>query len=120
MAYKIFEGQNGAKWEVWLVIPTDAERRRGERRVAHRPAALIYSGPERRVGPDRRTRPSGGRTVVSPDFESGWLCFESDQGEKWRLAPVPEGWEVAEDDELWAWCKTAVVVVKCGPKRQEL
>ena len=120
MAYKIFEGPNGVKWEVWLVVPTEAERRRGERRVAHKSAAPRYSGPERRVGPDRRTRISSGRTLLGPDFESGWLCFESDQGEKRRLVPVPDGWERAGDDELWAWCGTAAVVNKCGPLREEL
>ncbi len=120
MAYKIFEGQDGSKWEVWLVVPTDAERRRGERRVAHRSAAVQYSGPERRVGPERRTRPSGVRTVVSPDFESGWLCFESDLGEKRRLAPVPDGWEGATHEALWGWCEAAMVVNKCGPLREEL
>ncbi|HWL39758.1 MAG TPA: hypothetical protein VNO75_05925 [Gemmatimonadaceae bacterium] len=120
MAYKIFEGPDGTKWEVWLVVPTEAERRRGERRASHRSSALTYTGPERRVGPDRRTKLSGGRTVVAVDFESGWLCFESDQGEKRRLAPVPTGWDAAEKERLWDWCEAATVVVKCGPRREEL
>jgi len=120
VAYKIFEGPNGVKWEVWLVVPTEAERRRGERRVAHGSAALRYSGPERRAGPDRRTRVSSARTVLSPDFESGWLCFESAQGEKRRLVPVPGGWDSAANEELWSWCEAAMVVNKCGPLREEL
>lgn len=120
VAYKIFEAPNGVKWEVWLVIPTDAERRRGERRVAHRSASLQYSGPERRVGPDRRTRVTSARTVLNPEFESGWLCFESAQGEKRRLVPVPMAWESAANEELWSWCEAALVVKKCGPLREEL
>ncbi len=120
MAYKIFESPNGTKWEVWLVVPTEAERRRGERRAAHRPAALAYSGPERRNGPDRRTKVSTGRTVVAADFEGGWLCFESDEGEKRRLAPVPDAWEGAPKEKLWEWCEAATQVVKCGPRREEL
>lgn len=120
MAYKLFEGPDGTKWEVWLVVPTDAERRRGERRTAHKSASLLYKGPERRVGPDRRTRHSSGRTVVAADFEHGWLCFESADGEKRRLAPVPEKWEEAENDKLWLWCTAAIEVAKCGPRREEL
>ena len=120
MAYKIFEAPNGDKWEVWLVVPTDAERRKGERRVARGSPALSYSGPERRTGGDRRTRVSGGRTVLSPDLVSGWLCFESEPGEKRRLVPVPDGWDLATDEKLWAWCELAAVVTRCGPRREEL
>jgi hypothetical protein len=120
VAYKIFAAPNGSKWEVWLVVPTEAERRRGERRVAHGSAAIGYLGPERRVGPERRKRISGGRTVVSAGFEHGWLCFESAEGEKRRLAPVPEAWDNAPDDKLWLWCSVATPVVACGPRREEL
>ncbi len=120
VAYKIFEGSDGNRWEVWLVVPTEAERRRGERRVVQRSGGLAYSGPERRVGPDRRSKVSTGRTVVTPEFEKGWLCFERAEGEKRRLAPVPEGWESASDKELWEWCEAAAVVNKCGPRREEL
>jgi hypothetical protein len=57
-----------------------------------------------------------GRTVVSPGFEHGWLCFESDAGEKRRLAPVPGGWEDADSDKLWMWCRAATPVIECGPR----
>ncbi|HLM69351.1 MAG TPA: hypothetical protein VK358_17560 [Longimicrobium sp.] len=30
--------------------------------------------------------------IVAPGFENGWLSFET-EGEKWRLAPVPAGWD---------------------------
>ncbi len=120
MSYKLFEGPNGIKWEVWMVVPTESERRRGERRVANRSTALLYTGPERRTGPDRRAKAGAGRTVVSPDLESGWLCFESAEGEKRRLAPVPDDWERATSEKLWVWCEAAMQVVKCGPRREEL
>jgi hypothetical protein len=37
---------------------------------------------------------------------AGWLCFES-QGEKRRLAPVPEHWEKANEQMLAAFCNAA-------------
>jgi hypothetical protein len=120
VAYKIFAAPNGSRWEVWKVIPTEAERRRGERRGAKASAAVPYKGTERRVGRDRRQKISSGRTVVSAGFEHGWLCFESNEGEKRRLAPVPDGWEDATDDRLWLWCSVATPVGMCGPRREEL
>ncbi|MEX2110752.1 MAG: hypothetical protein WD802_09135 [Gemmatimonadaceae bacterium] len=120
MAYKIFAAPNGSNWEVWMVVPTEAERRRGERRGTKTTAGFLYRGPERRLGPDRRQTNGGTRTVVSAGFEKGWLCFESEEGEKRRLAPVPEGWEDAQDDKLWLWCSVATPVAKCGPRREEL
>ena len=120
MSYQIFESPAGTKWEVWLVVPTEAERRRGERRAVHKSPALAYSGPERRVGAERRVKPSVGRAVVAAYFEGGWLCFESEDGEKRRLAPVPGAWNEADKEKLWQWCEAATVVGKCGPSREEL
>lgn len=37
--------------------------------------------------------------IVAPGLKGGWLSFES-VGEKWRLAPVPEGWAEAEEPRL--------------------
>ncbi|HET9634855.1 MAG TPA: hypothetical protein VFP26_02910 [Gemmatimonadaceae bacterium] len=34
----------------------------------------------------------GGAARVHPDLAEGWLCFESANGEKRRLAPVPADW----------------------------
>ena len=33
-------------------------------------------------------------------FASGWLCFESAEGEKRRLIEYPEGWEFLSGEEL--------------------
>lgn len=114
MAYVDFEAPDGSKWQVWRILPTALERRRGERRVAV--GAGSYTGPERRVNPDRRQKVSVGRTVVSPGYEQGWLCFENEEGEKRRLVPVPEDWEEATPDRLWMWCRVAKRVVECGPR----
>lgn len=41
----------------------------------------------------------GSAANVRPGFEGGWLGFEC-EGERRRLAPVPDGWEEASDAEL--------------------
>lgn len=116
MPYKSFEAPDGSKWSVWPVFPTAAERRRSERRVAASSAGASYAGPERRRTPERRVRAAGTRTVVTAGFEHGWLCFESEEGEKRRLAPVPDTWDTAKGDKLWLWCRAAVSVTKCDPR----
>jgi len=114
--YKSFKAPDGSKWSVWAVFPTAAERRRSERRVAAGSGAAGYAGPERRNTPERRVRAVGARTVVTAGYEKGWLCFESEEGEKRRLVPVPDAWETAKADKLWLWCRAAVSVMKCGPR----
>ena len=118
MSYKTFDSPDGTKWEVWLVQPTSAERRRSQRRVFANSSTSAYSGPERRFSPDRRRVDGEGRKFVSPEFENGWLCFESEAGDKRRLAPVPDSWENASTEKLWMWCRAATQVVKCGPKEE--
>jgi hypothetical protein len=109
VAYKKFAGPDGSSWQVWRVLPTAAERRQGQRRKASAAGAALYKGPERRVNPDRRSKVTAGRTVVGHGLEHGWLCFESDAGEKRRLVPVPENWEQASPQKLWLWCRAATV-----------
>jgi hypothetical protein len=45
------------------------------------------------------TRPRAGASV-RPRYAQGWLGFET-ESERRRLAPIPEVWESATDDELW-------------------
>lgn len=54
--------------------------------------------------------------MVGAGFETGWLCFESEDGEKRRLSPVPDDWEGAAMDKLWLWCRAAKEVAKCDPR----
>lgn len=69
---------------------------------------------DRRRKPDRRKGMK--RAVnVSSEYRGGWLCFESDSGEKRRLAPVPQGWDEAGPDKLATWLQAAKIVVKCAP-----
>lgn len=114
MAYKVFNAPDGTRWEVWMVMPTSMERRRGEE--FGRSSASGSSDSATMAGvTERRRSDTGPRTVVSPGFENGWLCFESKAGEKRRLVPVPDGWETASAEKLWMWCRAAAEVPRCDP-----
>ncbi|MEO8909136.1 MAG: hypothetical protein ABI408_02775 [Gemmatimonadaceae bacterium] len=92
MSYRTFLDSQGRRWEVWLVTPAAAERRRIDRRAAAgSPGNNAYTGElDRRRTPDRRPGPFRRAVSVSSEYTNGWLCFES-TGEKRRLAPIPEG-----------------------------
>ena len=114
MSYRTFTDSSGKRWEVWLVTPAAAERRRVDRRVRKGAADTPGGLADRRHFPDRRKSPFRRQVVVSSEFSDGWLCFEC-EGEKRRLAPVPDGWQDAGPDRLAAWLQAAKRVVKCGP-----
>ena len=114
MSYRTFLDSAGKRWEVWLVTPAAAERRTVDRR-ASAAAGESYSGSvERRQTPERRRGPFRRSVSVASEYSNGWLCFET-EGEKRRLAPVPEGWDEAGPDRLSTWLQAAKRVVKCGP-----
>jgi hypothetical protein len=74
----------------------------------------MRSGVERRESenpPHRKGDPAHHRPLVAAEFASGWLCFEC-SGEKRRLAPVPEGWERADDETIEQWCGVAKPVAR--------
>jgi hypothetical protein len=48
---------------------------------------------------------------------SGWLVFESVDGEKRRLAPYPPDWRTISTFELERWCMKATKVPP-GPARR--
>jgi hypothetical protein len=113
VSYRTFLDTTGKRWEVWLVTPAAAERRKADRRASGA-GNSAYEGGDRRQTPERR-RGTFHRTVaVAGEYSSGWLCFES-EGEKRRLAPVPAGWEEAGPDRLSTHLQAAKRVVKCGP-----
>lgn len=114
MSYRTFTDSGGKRWEVWLVTPAAAERRKVDRRVSKGSAETPGGLADRRHTPDRRRSPFRRQVVVSSEFSNGWLCFES-EGEKRRLAPVPDGWDEAGPDRLSMWLQAARRVVKCGP-----
>ena len=62
--HRVFFDTHGIEWKVWEVNPSSVQ--------------------------SARRRLQG---FVEPSLEMGWLCFESSQGEKRRLTPVPSNWE---------------------------
>jgi hypothetical protein len=116
VSYRTFLDSTGKRWEVWLVTPAAAERRKIDRRAAAGPSDHTpYTGErDRRRTPERRRTPFRRSVAVSGEYSNGWLCFEC-EGEKRRLAPVPEGWDEAGPDRMSSWLQSAKRVVKCGP-----
>jgi hypothetical protein len=115
VSYRTFLDSTGKRWEVWLVTPAAAERRRVDRRAATASGGEEFKGfADRRRTPERRKGPFRRNVEVASEYSNGWLCFES-EGEKRRLAPVPPGWEEAGPDRLSMLCQAAKRVVKCGP-----
>ena len=48
---------------------------------------------------------------LAPELAEGWVAFESERGERRRLAPVPEGWYHASDAHLVELLARAVLVL---------
>ncbi|HEX6573779.1 MAG TPA: hypothetical protein VF042_02320 [Gemmatimonadaceae bacterium] len=96
MSYRVFVDPDGHKWQVWMVSTSAVERRRRDRRIG----ALGAPGIERRIVADRRRHATRARMSVAAGFEQGWLCFESDRGEKRRLIPIPAEWDQLDDSQL--------------------
>jgi hypothetical protein len=64
------------------------------------------TGTEWRV---RATVPSSRGAGALPDaYSRGWLVFESSAGLVKRLAPIPEGWETADESSLEQLSRAAV------------
>lgn len=89
MAHRIFVDRVGRKWDAWTVFPTSTERRSNAEPVAE----------DRRRNVEPRIR-------LGHAMANGWLCFET-AGEKRRLAPFPEAWDMMSDDELANLCDEA-------------
>jgi hypothetical protein len=107
MTHRQFKDLDGKTWDVWQVHPSAIERRYSERRVKEEDR---MDRAERRSGVERR-REALARNPVAAEFVGGWLCFET-VGEKRRLAPVPDGWDRADDDTIEQWCGVAKPVVR--------
>ncbi len=46
-------------------------------------------------------------------LRAGWLTFDS-EGERRRLAPIPQGWEEASAERLELMCRAAEVAKRTG------
>ena len=103
MTHRTFKDREGRIWDVWQVHPSAAERRFGQRRIIDDDRT---DNVERRSGDERRHGERDTRAPVAAEFAYGWLCFET-VGEKRRLAPVPEGWDRADEETIEQWCCVA-------------
>ena len=77
MSYRTFVDSTGRRWEVWMVTPAAAERRRVDRRTG---AGAAFKGTvDRRKTPERRRSPFRRSVTVASEYSNGWLCFERDR-----------------------------------------
>jgi len=119
MGFRNFKDPDGHKWDVWFVRPTSRERRESDRRRENARAAALFAGRDRRTSRDRRVNPGTQQTHVAMGYENGWLCFESETGEKRRLVWAPEKWENLPVDRLWVLCRVATHIGKPEHSQQQ-
>ena len=119
MPHRTFTDTDGVPWDVWDVVPDDAVRAMGRRTGERRGQdILLYNGPERRSGEDRRKvhlRLAAKRYTLTPGLEHGWLVYESPT-EKRRVMPIPPRWESRSDAELEHLCRSATPVQRITPQ----
>jgi hypothetical protein len=109
VTHRQFKDRQGRIWDVWQVHPSAAERRFVQRRTRDEDRT---DSSERRSGDERRlSEMKKPRAMIAEEFTYGWLCFECSE-EKRRLAPVPEGWDRADDETIEQWCCTAKPVTR--------
>jgi hypothetical protein len=110
--FRVFDDYLGRRWEVWQTNPSESDRRAQDRRnIPDRRRRRRTYAPDRRSENDRRAQPAARFPGVP--LERGWLCFERQgQGERKRLAPVPELWETADEMTLAALCNFASEQIK--------
>lgn len=94
MPLREFTDSAGKAWRAWDTYPVNAGETHGkpsalERFMANQP---VHEG----------MQPAG----VRPRFQSGWLTFACGD-ERRRLAPVPAGWEGADEETLKRYLLTS-------------
>lgn len=52
--------------------------------------------------------------ALPPECRDGWLTFDCETGRR-RLAPIPNGWEVAPIERLELMCRAAESVRRISP-----
>ena len=87
---RAFRDSTGVEWRVWEVYPSKA---------------VPVTGADE----------MGRRSLMGSAFAEGWLCFES-PSEKRRLAPIPQGWEHADHNEMAALWHKAMIVAPRRPR----
>ena len=95
-----------------MVTPAAAERRKADRRATLSESETYRGEFDRRRTPERRRGPFHRTISVASEYSDGWLCFESEEGEKRRLVWAPEGWENLPTERLWVLCRVATHITK--------
>ena len=88
MASREFIDPVGQEWTVWAVTPQEMSKTLKR---------LTGNSEERRVP---------------------WLTFQSTEGDKRRLSPIPDGWETCEDLTLLALWESATRVPPAPARRR--
>ncbi len=52
--------------------------------------------------------------ILPAPFAEGWLLFTS-EGEHRRLAPLPPGWQLADEELMRRWCRDAAESASAKP-----
>jgi hypothetical protein len=101
MTIRQFADNDGRVWEVWET----------------RPARTQLSAALRERLRSLHNSPTA--SGIMQGLEHGWLTFRSGV-EKRRLAPIPENWDHARDEQLGRWCRRAAAVPIAGGEDQPL
>jgi hypothetical protein len=48
------------------------------------------------------------QVLARPDYQRGWLLFESADGDQRRFVPYPRDWSARDDADLASWCAVGV------------
>jgi hypothetical protein len=94
MTHRKIKDGDGKAWDVWEVYPSAVEQRMS----GEHPAVSTHD----RKKSERR----GLRVVVPAALQQGWLAFQRD-GDRRRLAPIPENWIAMDDAALIALLDSA-------------
>ena len=104
MSFRTFTDTTGVEWQVFDVVPRANERRHYDRRGSDD----ADESPDERRDTDRRIA-IGATTMFQKAVFGGWLCFEC-EGERRRLAPIPENWRHCAARDLEKYCRAARIV----------
>ena len=102
MPLREFPDSLGRIWEAWDTYPKRADdAAQAESAFSKYVANLVNQG---------RSAP----TSVRSQYQAGWLTFKLDNARR-RLAPIPSGWESADDTTWWLTLEAAA-----APGRREI
>jgi hypothetical protein len=94
MPHRVFQDDEGRRWEVWDVSPFAVE------------LELDKNAP---LVDEYRSQRRPGLSHLPQHLKEGWLAFQTDE-ESRRLAPIPNGWTKLSDLALLELARAATRV----------